>query len=118
MRDVRSRAWVDRRIALCGDAAAGVLPTAGVGASNAMRAAACLADELARANGAAIPQALALYEKRCRRDHRAEPGRVAGLARVMLLRNGALWRARDLLARRYPAERALSGIIASTRMPF
>ena len=67
MRDVRAEKWIDHRIALCGDAAVGFMPTAGVGASNAMRAAAGLADELSRANAATVPLALELYEKRCRR---------------------------------------------------
>ncbi len=46
MRDVRAARWIDGRVALCGDAAVGFMPTAGVGASYAMRAAAGLADEL------------------------------------------------------------------------
>ena len=49
MRDVRAERWVNGRVALCGDSAVGFMPTAGVGASYAMRAAAGLADELSRA---------------------------------------------------------------------
>jgi 2-polyprenyl-6-methoxyphenol hydroxylase-like FAD-dependent oxidoreductase len=66
MRDVRSDRWVDRRVALCGDSAVGFMPTAGVGASCAMRAAAGLADELSRADAASVPLALSYTQKRCR----------------------------------------------------
>lgn len=40
------------------------------------------------------------------------------LARVMFVRGPALARARDQLARRYPAERMLGGITASVHQPF
>ncbi len=118
MRDVRSRRWVDRRIALCGDAAAAFLPTAGVGASNAMRAAAALADELSRADGTTVPLALELYEKRCRGIIERNQTESRRLARVMFLHRPALGWARDQLARRYPAERMLDGIIRSMHESF
>jgi 2-polyprenyl-6-methoxyphenol hydroxylase-like FAD-dependent oxidoreductase len=66
MLDVRARKWRCGRVALCGDAAAAFLPTAGAGASNAMRAAAALADELSKVDGPHAPLALELYVKRCR----------------------------------------------------
>ncbi|HEX5493812.1 MAG TPA: NAD(P)/FAD-dependent oxidoreductase [Mycobacteriales bacterium] len=118
MRDVRSRAWVDRRVALCGDAAAGFLPTAGVGASAAMRAAAGLADELSRADAATVPLALQLYEKRCRRVVQRNQSESRWLARVMFPRRAVLCPARDQLVRRFPMARAVSGIVASSRTPF
>ncbi len=118
MRDVRARKWVNRRIALCGDAATGFLPTAGVGASNAMRAASALSDELSRADAATVPLALELYEKRCRKAIERNQTESRRLARVMFLRSRALWWTRDQVARRYPAERMLSQIIESTRVPF
>jgi FAD-dependent urate hydroxylase len=118
MSDVRCGRWVQGRVALCGDAAAGFLPTAGIGASSAMRAAAGLADELSRADAATVPLAFELYEKRCRRvieRHQADSRR---LARVMFVRHRPLARARDQLVRRYPAGRALSQIINSVHQPF
>ncbi len=118
MSDVRSRQWVDGRVALCGDAAAGFLPTAGVGASNAMRAAAALADELSRADAASIPLALELYEKRCRPVVERNQTASRRLARVMFVRTPLVARARDLVARHYPAERALGEIVASVHQPF
>jgi FAD-dependent urate hydroxylase len=118
MADVRSRRWVHGRVALCGDSAAGFLPTAGVGASCAMRAAAGLADELSRADAVTVPLALELYQRRCRRVVERNQADSRRLARVMFVRRPALAWARDQLARRYPAERALSEIIGSARQPF
>jgi FAD-dependent urate hydroxylase len=118
MCDVRSQQWVQGRVALCGDAAAGFLPTAGIGASNAVRAAAGLADELSRADAATVPLALELYQKRCRRVIERNQADSRRLARVMFVRHPPLAWARDQLARRYPAERALGQIISSVHQPF
>lgn len=118
MADGRSGRWVLGRVALCGDSAAGFLPTAGVGASCAMRAAAGLADELSRADAGTVPLALELYQKRCRRIIERNQAESRRLARVMFVRHAPLARARDQLARLYPAERALGQIINSVRQPF
>jgi 2-polyprenyl-6-methoxyphenol hydroxylase-like FAD-dependent oxidoreductase len=53
MSDIRAREWYKGCVVLCGDASAAFLPTAGVGASNALRSAAALADELSRADAPA-----------------------------------------------------------------
>jgi 2-polyprenyl-6-methoxyphenol hydroxylase-like FAD-dependent oxidoreductase len=118
MSDIRSGAWVDGRVALCGDAAVGFLPTAGVGASNAMRAAAGLADELSRADAAHVPPALGLYEQRCRSLVERNQTESRRLARVMFVAPPPLAWLRDQVARRYPAERMLGQIIDSMRQPF
>lgn len=118
IRDVRSRRWVDRRVALCGDSAASFMPTAGIGASCAMRAAAGLADEMSRADAGSVPLAFELYQKRCRSVVERNQADSRRLARVMLVRRPLLARARDQLARRYPAERMLRQIIDSTHQPF
>ncbi len=118
MRDVRADRWIDHRVALCGDAAVGFMPTAGVGASYAMRAAAGLADELSRADATSVPLALELFQKRCRRAVERGQTDSRRLARVMFVRSQRLAWARDQLARRYPAERALGGIIDSAHQPF
>ncbi len=94
------------------------LPTAGVGASNAMRAAAALADELSRADSGTSPLALELYEKRCRsvvEDNQSESRR---LARAMFVSRSPLVWVRDQFARHYPAERMLASIIKTAREPF
>ncbi len=120
MRDTRAARWVEGRVALCGGAAVAFLPTAGVGASNAMRCAAGLADELSRADASTLPLALELYEKRCRKITEANQAESRRLARFMFMTNrpGAWVWVRDQLARRYPAERMLDQIISSSRRPF
>lgn len=118
MRDVRSDRWIDRRFALCGDSAVGFMPTAGVGASCAMRAAAGLADELSRADAASVPLALELYQKRCRSVVERSQTDSRRLARVMFVQSSHLAWARDQLARLYPAQRALGEIIKSAQQPF
>jgi FAD-dependent urate hydroxylase len=118
MSDVRAGRWVQGRVALCGDAAAGFLPAAGVGASNAMRAAAGLADELSRADAVTAPLALHLYQKRCRAVIQRNQTESRRLARAMFVRNPLLASARDRIVGRYPAERALGHIIGSAHKPF
>jgi 2-polyprenyl-6-methoxyphenol hydroxylase-like FAD-dependent oxidoreductase len=118
MSDVRASRWVQGRVALCGDSAAGFLPTAGVGASSAMRAAAGLADELSRADASTVPLALQLYQKRCRAVIERNQTESRRLARAMFVTSRPLARARDHIAARYPAERALDHIIGSAHKPF
>jgi FAD-dependent urate hydroxylase len=65
--DARSESWVKGRTVLLGDAAAGFLPTAGVGASMAMESAAVLNDEFSRTDHVSLEHALSLYVRR-RRD--------------------------------------------------
>jgi 2-polyprenyl-6-methoxyphenol hydroxylase-like FAD-dependent oxidoreductase len=64
---VRARDWYSGRVARCGDAATAFLPTAGVGASNALQSAAALADKLSKSDAARVPLALDLYVKRCQK---------------------------------------------------
>jgi 2-polyprenyl-6-methoxyphenol hydroxylase-like FAD-dependent oxidoreductase len=118
MRDVRARRWSDHRVVLCGDSAVAFLPTAGVGASSAMRLAAALADELSRADAQAVPLALERYEKRCRRIVERNQTDSRRLAHAMFVRNPALAWLRDQVVRRYPPERALANVVASAREPF
>lgn len=65
--DVRVKRWTGGRVALLGDAAHAVLPTAGVGASLAIESAYVLADELSRSGSESISAALSRYEARRRR---------------------------------------------------
>jgi 2-polyprenyl-6-methoxyphenol hydroxylase-like FAD-dependent oxidoreductase len=118
MSDVRASQWVQGRVALCGDAAAGFLPAAGIGASTAMRAAAGLADELSRADALTVPLALELYQKRCRSVIERNQTESRRLARAMFVSNPLLASVRDRIAGRYPAKRALRHIISSAHKPF
>ncbi len=118
MADRRCRRWSDRRIALCGDSAAAFMPTAGVGASVAMRAAAGLADELSRADAATVPLAFERYEKRCRAFAERSQTESRRLGRAMFVGNPVMAGLRDQVVRRYPASLALRAIIASAHQPF
>jgi 2-polyprenyl-6-methoxyphenol hydroxylase-like FAD-dependent oxidoreductase len=118
MSDVRAEEWISGRVALCGDSAAAFLPTAGVGASNAMRAAAALADELSRADGASVPLALELYVKRCQKIVLGNQHDSRAAARYMFVESKTLGWGRDFLTRHYPAGRVIKQIIKSMREPF
>ncbi len=118
MTDVRAKAWYRGRVALCGDAAVAFLPTAGVGASNAMRAAAALADELSKTDGPHVTHALEMYEKRCRKIIQGNQDDSRAAARVMFVKSPTLGWARDQIVKVYPARRILKRIIESMRQPF
>lgn len=114
MKDVRSRVWIQGRVALAGDAAAGFLPTAGVGASNAPG----LADELSRADACTAPSALRHYERRCRPTVEANQRDSRRLARIMFLRSPLAGWSRNHLLRHYPPQRLVSSIRRSMEQPF
>jgi 2-polyprenyl-6-methoxyphenol hydroxylase-like FAD-dependent oxidoreductase len=107
-----------RRSALCGDSGAAFLPTAGVGASVAMRSAAALADELSKTDAAHLPLALDLYVRRCRKLALGNQDDSRTASRLMFVRNPALGWARDQLVKHYSAQRVLRQIIASMHQPF
>ena len=118
MVDRRSSRWFENRVALCGDSAVAFMPTAGVGASCAMRAAAGLADELSRADAATVPLAFERYEKRCRGFAERSQTESRRLARAMFVRWPIMARLREQVVRRYPAQHALREIIGSAHQPF
>ncbi|MCH7232426.1 FAD-dependent monooxygenase [Glycomyces sp. L485] len=100
--DCRSATWSSGRIGLVGDAAAGFLPTAGIGAGMAMESAWVLADRLARSDPADVPAALVGYEKAQRPRVEAAQDNSRNLA--PLLFNDASFAAtlRDCAARYIP----------------
>jgi 2-polyprenyl-6-methoxyphenol hydroxylase-like FAD-dependent oxidoreductase len=108
--DVRSAEWTRGRVVLLGDAAAGFLPTAGIGASMAMESAAVLADELSRADARTVEQALSLYVKRRRRRVEITQHDSRKLIRVMFIKSAAMARVRDFLTKFYTIEQLASGI--------
>ena len=118
MADVRARQWHSGRVALCGDAAAAFLPTAGIGASCALRSAAALADELSRADAAHVSSALELYAKRCRKVVEANQDDSRSAARYMFVESRVLGWGRDQIIKHYPADRVVRQIIQSMREPF
>lgn len=118
MSDIRSPEWYKGRVVLCGDSSTAFLPTAGVGASNALRSAAALADELSKADGSSIRLALDLYVKRCQKLIRANQDDSRSVARYMFVESKALGWGRDYLLKHYPADRVVKQIINSMRQPF
>lgn len=113
LRDVRSRRLRKGRVVLCGDAGTAFLPTAGVGASAALRCAAALADELSRADARLVPLALDHYLERTTRPVRAQQRDSRRLARAMLLRSSTLCRGRDVAVRHVPARSTIGSVLAA-----
>jgi 2-polyprenyl-6-methoxyphenol hydroxylase-like FAD-dependent oxidoreductase len=118
MTDLRVSNWSKGRTVLCGDAGVTFLPTAGVGASNALRGAAALADELSRADAKSVGLALDLYEKRCRHIIEGNQQDSRSLARYMFIENRALSWARDQMLRHYPPTKMVDQIVDSMQTPF
>ena len=115
LRDVRSRQLRSGRVVLCGDAGTAFLPTAGVGASAALRCAAALADEISRADARLVPLALDHYLERTTRPIRANQRDSRRLARAMFLQSNTLCRGRDVATRHMPARSMIGSILAATR---
>ncbi len=112
LHDCRCDIWSRGRVVLLGDAAAGFLPTAGVGASMAMLSAAALADELSRADAAHVEYALRLYEKRDRKKVESAQDNSRRLAKMMMIESTPLAWGRDQLMKFYTLDRALKEIVA------
>lgn len=116
--DIRMTQWYKGRVLLLGDAGAGFLPTAGVGASMAMESAAVLNDELQRVDAARIPQALAMFVKRRRKRVDAIQDESRRLARLMFTRSRLLaWGSRQLLRYYARPEQLLRQITAYMNEP-
>ena len=117
MADVRAPRWVHGRVALVGDAAAGFLPTAGIGASMALESAAVLADELSRSDAAHLPNALALYVKRrCPRVLAAQD-QSRWLARAVFMRSPLLVSLRNRALRHVSLRRMVGPIYRQLTTP-
>jgi 2-polyprenyl-6-methoxyphenol hydroxylase-like FAD-dependent oxidoreductase len=115
--DTDSREWAKGRVVLCGDAAAGFLPTAGIGASMAMESASVLADELSRADAAHIGNALDLYAVRRRKRVEGMQADSRHLAKMMLVESLPLAWTRDQLMRFYSIDMLIKNIAKSFSHP-
>jgi 2-polyprenyl-6-methoxyphenol hydroxylase-like FAD-dependent oxidoreductase len=102
--DVRSTEWVQGRIVLLGDAAAGFLPTAGIGASMAMESAAALNDELSRTDNRFVEHALELYVKRRRQRVERIQSDSRKLSRLMFMSRASVAAIRNFALRFYTLE--------------
>ncbi|MEU3332686.1 NAD(P)/FAD-dependent oxidoreductase [Glutamicibacter creatinolyticus] len=100
LEDVRASRWVNGPVVLLGDAAAGFLPTAGIGAGMALDSAWLLAGALAEHGRYPLPQLLSGYLKAARPRVLAAQDNSRRLARLMFRRSAAWAAVRDALTRR------------------
>ncbi|MGD9736237.1 MAG: FAD-dependent oxidoreductase [Solirubrobacterales bacterium] len=115
--DVRSRELRKGRVVLCGDAGTAFLPTAGIGASSALRSAAALADELSRADARLVPLAIDHYVERTEKVIRGNQTDSRHLAKAMFVENGLATWGRDELLRHMPVTSMTKSILEAMRQP-
>jgi salicylate hydroxylase len=108
--DCRSETWSVGRVALLGDAAAGFLPTAGIGAAMAMESAWVLGSLLADATPDRVPEVLRRYQASQRPRVEAAQANSRQLARLMFQRSRVLSGLRNTVARFIPLGTALRPI--------
>lgn len=108
--DGRATRWTTSRTVLLGDAAAGFLPTAGVGAGMAIESAWALVRELESADAGTLAAALAAYERAQRPRVETAQDASRSLGRLMLRRSRVLAVLRDLVMRVVSVDAALRPI--------
>lgn len=105
--DTRSSRWTRGRVILLGDAAAGFLPTAGIGAAMAMESAAVLAGRLSTVSADEIPATLRGYELAQRPRVLAAHKNSRQLARMMFRDGRVICTLRDIAMRAATLKMAL-----------
>ena len=120
MSDVRAPRLtaLDDRVALVGDAGIGFLPTAGVGASNALRAAAALAYDLSLADTTNARVAVQRWRDRVQRLVTKNQDDSRTLAKVMMIEHATVSRVVNTVMRHVPVTAMTRGIVESMRAPF
>jgi len=108
--DCRADTWAAGRVALVGDAAAGFLPTAGIGAGMAMESATVLARHLLDAGPEGVGEALSAYERGQRPRVEAAQDNSRQLAKLMFRHSRVLAVIRDLAVRLVPLATILGPI--------
>lgn len=108
--DARSADWSVGRVGLLGDAAAGFLPTAGIGAAMAMESAAHLARLITEVDRAGVPLVLERYEREQRPRVLAAQDNSRQLARLLFRRGAVAAAVRDAATRFLPLSLALGPI--------
>ncbi|MGV2985362.1 FAD-dependent oxidoreductase [Microbacterium sp. AGC85] len=109
--DVRAERWVAPGAVLLGDAAAGFLPTAGIGAAMAMESAWMLGRMLAHADRDGLSQVLAEWERIEKPRVEAAQSNSRMLARLMFRRGRAVAWLRETVMRMLTVKAALGPII-------
>lgn len=115
--DVRTRQWAHGRTVLLGDAAAGFLPTAGIGAGMAMESAWVLSGALTDATRADVGAALTAYESAQRPRVETAQKNSRQLAGLMFRRSSVLAHLRNFAMKVMTIRSALGPIIALLRTP-
>jgi 2-polyprenyl-6-methoxyphenol hydroxylase-like FAD-dependent oxidoreductase len=110
MTDCRAPAWASGHTLLLGDAAAGFLPTAGVGAGMAIESAWVLTRMLRHANTSNVAALLKAYEVSQRPRVESAQDNSRSLARLMFQQSAALAVAREIAARIISLQAALKPI--------
>ncbi len=120
MIDVRAPAItaLDDRVALCGDSGMGFLPTAGVGASNALRSAAALAYDLSLADARTASLAIARWRERVGDLVRHNQDDSRRLAKVMMVRRRSASAAVNAVMKHMPVSAMTRDIVKSMEVPF
>ncbi|MGY1823235.1 FAD-dependent oxidoreductase [Geodermatophilus sp. SYSU D00079] len=108
--DVRAASWSSGRVGLLGDAAAGFLPTAGIGAAMAMESAAVLGRLLQQGTAAAVPELLRRFEAVQRSRVQSAQENSRWLARLVFRTSRPVAVARDAAFRRVPLAAVLGPI--------
>lgn len=108
--DCRAEHWAIDRAALVGDAAAGFLPTAGIGAGMAMESATVLAHCLRDVPRDGVAEALRAYERAQRHRVEAAQDNSRQLAKLMFRQSSVLAVLRDLAVRLLPLGTAIRPI--------
>jgi FAD-dependent urate hydroxylase len=104
-------------VVLCGDSGIAFLPTAGIGASTAMRSAAALAEELSRADARLVPLALDHYVRRISDTAEKNQSDSRKLAKVMFVENKLAGWGRDEIVKHMPASSSTKQIVEAMQRP-
>lgn len=109
---------LDGRLAFVGDSGIGFLPTAGVGASNALRSAAALAYDLSMADANSVPAALSRWRTRVKKLVEGNQHDSRQLARVMMVKHKTSSALINTLMKYMPVTAMTKSIVASMAAPF
>ncbi len=109
---------LDNRVALVGDSGIGFLPTAGVGASNALRSAAALAYEISLADADNVAVAVARWRTRVKKLVEGNQHDSRQLAKVMMVRHKTSSALINTLMKHMPVTAMTRSIVASMAAPF
>lgn len=120
MLDVRAPALtaLGDRVALLGDAGVGFLPTAGVGASNALRSGAALAYELSLSDTDSAQAAVRRWSKRVDKIVHGNQNDSRQLAKLMMVKHASASALINLLMKHMPVTAMTNSIIKSMEEPF